>query len=84
MFNTYFFHIVRAEIIISKKMNKTVFYFHQRKKKELQQQCSRSKNVCTLKEFLEKLNKSEGLILIENSNMECEAAVSNRSILLWL
>ena len=33
MFNTYFFHIVCAEIIINKKMNKTVFDFHQRKKK---------------------------------------------------
>ena len=82
MFNTYLFHIVRAEIIISNKMNKTVFDFHKRKKKELQQQCSRSKNVCSLTEFLEKLKKSEGLILIENSNVECETAVSNRSILL--
>ena len=82
MFNTYFFHITRAEIIINKKMNKTVFDFHQRKKKEHQQQCSRSKNVGSLIEFLEKLNKSEGLIVIENSNVECETAVSNRSILL--
>ena len=82
MFNTYLFHIVRAEIIINKKMNKIVFDFHKRKKKELQQQCSRSKNVCSLTEFLEKLKKSEGLILIENSNVECETAVSNRSILL--
>ena len=82
MFNTYLFHIVRAEIIINKKMNKTVFDFHKRKKKELQQHCSRSKNVCSLTEFLEKLKKSEGLILIENSNVECETAVSNRSILL--
>ena len=82
MFNTYLFHIVRAEIIINKKMNKTVFDFHKRKKKELQQQCSRSKTVCSLTEFLEKLNKSEGLIVIENSKVECETAVSNRSILL--
>ena len=63
-------------------MNKPVFNFHQRKKKELQQQSSRSKNVGSLTEFLEKLNKSEGLIVIENSNVECEIAVSNRSILL--
>ena len=82
MCNTYFFHITRAEIIINKKMNKTVFDFHQRKKKELQQQCSRSKNVGSLTEFLEKLNKSEGLIVIENSKVECETAVSNHSILL--
>ena len=82
MFNNYFFHIVRAEIIINKKMNKTVFDFLQRKKKELQQQCSRSKKVGSLAEFLEKLNKVEGLIVIENSNVECETAVSNRSILL--
>ena len=82
MFNTYFFHIVRAGIIINKKTNKTVFDFHKRKKKELQQQCSRSKNVCTLTEFLEKLKKSEGLIVIDNSKVECEIAVSNRSILL--
>ena len=82
MFNTYLFHIVRAEIIINKKLNKIVFDFHKRKKKELQQQCSRSKNVCSLTEFLEKLKKSEDLILIENSNVECETAVSNRSILL--
>ena len=82
MFNTYLFHIVRAEIKITKKMNKTVFDFRKGKKKELQQQCSRSKNVCSLTEFLEKLKKSEGLILIENSNVECETAVSNRSILL--
>ena len=82
MFNTYLFHIVRAEIIINKKMNKIVFDFHKRKKKELLQQCSRSKNVCWLTEFLEKLKKSEGLIVIENSNVECETAVSNRSILL--
>ena len=82
MFNTYFFHIVRAEIIINNKMNKTVFDFHQRKKKELQQQCSRSKIICTLIEFLEKLKKSEGLIVIENSKVESEIAVSNRSILL--
>ena len=53
MFNTYFFHIVLAEIITNKKMNKTVFDFHKRKKKELQQQCSRSKNVDSLTEFLE-------------------------------
>ena len=33
MFNTYFFQIVRPEIIINKKMNKTVFDFHKRKKK---------------------------------------------------
>ena len=51
---------------------------------ELQQQCSRSKNLGSLREILEKLKKSEGLILIENSNVECETAVSNRSILLWL
>ena len=82
MFNTYFFRIVRAEIIIKKKMNKAIFDFHKRKKKELQQQCSRSKNVCSHIEFLEKLKKSEGLILIKNSNVECETAVSNRSILL--
>ena len=82
MFNTYFFHIVCAEIIIKKKMNKTVYDFHQRKKKELQQQCSRSKNVDSLTEFLEKLNKSEGLIVIENSKVEYETAVSNRTILL--
>ena len=79
MFNTYFFHIVRAEIIIKNKMKKTVF---ERKKKELQQQCSRSKNIGSLTEFLEKLKKSEGLIVIENSNVECEIAVFNRSILL--
>ena len=82
MFNTYFFHIVRAEIIINKKMNKQFSIFIKEKKKELQQQCSRSKNVGSLTEFLEKLNKSEGLIVIENSNVECETAVSNRSILL--
>ena len=32
MFNTYFFHITRAEIIINKKMNKTVFDFQKEKK----------------------------------------------------
>ena len=82
MINTYFFHIVRAEIIINKKMNNTVFDFHKRKKKGTPATMSHSKNVCSLTEFLEKLNKSEGLILIENSNVECEIAVSNRSILL--
>ena len=49
---------------------------------ELQQQCSCSKNVSTFTESLKKLNKSEGLIVIENSIVECETAVSNRSFLL--
>ena len=81
MFNTYFFHITRAEIIINKKMNKS-FRFPSKKKKGTPATTPRSKNVCSLTEFLEKLNKSEGLIVIENSNVECETAVSNRSILL--
>ena len=82
MFNTYLFHIVREEIIIKKKMNKAVFDFHQRKKKGTPATMLSFENCLSLTEFLEKLNKSEGLILIENSNVECETAVSNRSILL--
>ena len=33
MFNTYFFHTVRTEIIINKKMKNRVLDFHKRKKK---------------------------------------------------
>ena len=71
----------RGEIILNKKMNKTVFI---KEKKETPAAMPRSKNIDSLVEFLEKLNKSEGLILIviENSNVECETAVSKRSVLL--
>ena len=62
-------------------MNKTVFDFYQREKGIPATMLSFEKLWFGHRGF-KKFNKSEGLKVIGNSNVESETAVSNRSIIL--